>query len=192
MYLIKKAHSDILEEKKSKFISHLIFYKDFEESLKSLKLLHPKARHFVFAYRFLNKKEQIVEGFTDDGEPKNTSGKPTLSVLQGKNLINIAVITVRYFGGTKLGTGGLVRAYSDSCNMTIYDENLYLYQKLETFSFKTLYTYLSKVEYHLKEMEIKVKSKDFDATHCTFIFECTNEDWLNFQSVSDRMIEVLR
>ena len=80
---------------------------------------HPKARHHVYAYRYLNEYEQIVENSSDDGEPKGTSGKPSLHVLAGHELINTAVIIVRYFGGIKLGTGGLVRAYSDAVNSVI-------------------------------------------------------------------------
>lgn len=100
------------EVKKSVFIAHLCEFSHFKALLVALKKEHSKARHFVWAFRHLNELGQIVEDKSDDGEPKGTSGLPCLNVLRGAQLINAAIIVVRYFGGIKLGTGGLVRAYS--------------------------------------------------------------------------------
>lgn len=100
------------EEKKSRFLAELVFHDDLAKRIDELRALHPKANHHVNAYRYLNDEEQLVEHGKDDGEPSGTSGVPCLKVLQGRDLINVAVIVTRYFGGTKLGTGGLVRAYS--------------------------------------------------------------------------------
>lgn len=104
------------EEKKSRFLAELVFYKDLAARIGELRVLHPKANHHVNAYRYLNDEEQLIEHGKDDGEPSGTSGIPCLKVLQGRDLINVAVIVTRYFGGTKLGTGGLVRAYSAAAN----------------------------------------------------------------------------
>lgn len=191
MFLVQSENFTTLEEKRSKFISHLVFYKNFKSSMEQLKEDHPKARHFVFAFRYLNEDDQVVEGFSDDGEPKNTSGKPTLAVLQGHNLINVAVITVRYFGGVKLGTGGLVRAYSDACNLSIQEENLIKYIKLEVKKFDVLYTHLASVDYKIKSLEITILNKVFDASTCQISIECSEEVWLVFQSECDRMIEII-
>ena len=123
MKFVQKEFSYTIEEKKSKFISYLFPYSNFDEVMKRLREEHPKAVHFVYAYRYLNEFEQIVENSSDDGEPKGTSGKPTLAVLSGADIVNSAVVIVRYFGGTKLGTGGLVRAYSNSANEVIKIRN---------------------------------------------------------------------
>lgn len=104
------------EEKKSRFLAELVFHDDLAKRIEELRVLHPKANHHVNAYRYLNDEEQLIEHGKDDGEPSGTSGIPCLKVLQGRNLINVAVIVTRYFGGTKLGTGGLVRAYSGAAN----------------------------------------------------------------------------
>ena len=84
-----------LEVKQSKFIAHLIPYSLYQKTLDDLKQEHPKARHFVVASRYINEFDQIVEHCSDDGEPKGTSGKPTLAVLAGQGLINSAFIIVR-------------------------------------------------------------------------------------------------
>ncbi len=108
-----------IEEKKSDFISYLVPHTQFVTRLASLRDQHPKANHHVTAFRHFNAEEQIVEGSSDDGEPKGTSGVPTLKTLIGAKLIDVGLITVRYFGGTKLGTGGLARAYAGSANAAI-------------------------------------------------------------------------
>ncbi|MCV6607908.1 MAG: YigZ family protein, partial [Campylobacterales bacterium] len=103
MNTLEKTFVYDFEEKKSHFIAHITPISNFKPLLEKLKEEHPKARHFVTASRYLNTQQQIVESSSDDGEPKGTSGKPTLKVLQGNDLINIGVVTVRYFGGIKLG-----------------------------------------------------------------------------------------
>jgi uncharacterized YigZ family protein len=158
---VQKEFSYTHEEKKSKFIAHLMPYFLFDDVMKELKNQHPKARHFVYAYRYLNEFEQIVENSSDDGEPKGTSGKPCLCVLAGQDLINTAVIVVRYFGGVKLGTGGLVRAYSDAVNGVIVQANLLAYIKLQTKTLSLDYAQLPPLEYVLKQLDIKIIEKSF-------------------------------
>jgi len=158
---IKELFQNTYEEKKSKFVAYLMPYDDFDKTMQELREEHPKARHFVYAYRHLNEFEQIVENCSDDGEPKGTSGKPSLTVLAGNDLINTAVIIVRYFGGVKLGTGGLVRAYSASINDVINISKLFEYKKLEQARLKCEYSELSKLEYLLKQENITIVKKDF-------------------------------
>ena len=141
-----------------------------------LKQEHPKARHFVYAYRYLNKFNQIVENSSDDGEPKGTSGKPTLAVLAGNILINTAVITVRYFGGTRLGTGGLVRAYSDATNLVIKSADLQTYKKLENFTLHLAYSDLQRYEYLLNKFCITIIKKDFN-TEVSIMIQTTKEQY---------------
>lgn len=162
MYFIKEEFTQTYEEKKSKFIAYLTSYDNFDILMKKLKEKHSKGRHFVYAYRYLNEFDQIVENCSDDGEPKGTSGKPSLNVLAGNELINSAVIIVRYFGGVKLGTGGLVRAYSDSVNLVIKNSTLFKYEKLEDICIEIEYSLLSKVEYILSKLSIKVVNKEFE------------------------------
>ena len=166
MFFISSPFSAVYEEKQSKFIAHLIPYNLYKSTLETFKAEHPKARHFVTSYRYINEFDQIVEHSSDDGEPKGTSGKPTLSVLQGRKLINTAVIVVRYFGGTKLGTGGLVRAYSDAVNMAVDLADLNLYKKEYIQSICFSYSDMGRVEYECLQASILIVEKSFDIEVC--------------------------
>lgn len=176
-----------LEVKQSKFIAHLVPYHIYNEVLAQLKTEHPKARHFVVAWRYINAFDQIVEHSSDDGEPKGTSGKPTLAVLAGNELINAAVIIVRYFGGTKLGTGGLVRAYSDACNLVISQSEFLPYVKEETYTISALYSDIGIIEYKLEQSAIKIKNKTFDETGAVFTLSAEKTQWEEFFSENQRL-----
>ncbi len=168
MFSVSDHSSHTYEIKKSKFIAHLFPYSDFESILEALKIEHPKARHFVNAFRTMNEHRQIVEGSSDDGEPKGTSGKPSLAVLSGNELMNVGVIVVRYFGGTKLGTGGLVRAYGESVNLIIQKSELNSFFVEEFFECSCLYSNIGKVEYLLVQNSIKVIKKEFGVEGAEF------------------------
>ncbi len=123
--LINFANSIEIIEKKSKFLGYLLFCDDLsqiEQALKYLKFHHKKANHICYAYSLEN---PFLEKAVDDGEPSGTAGKPILSVLQKKGLKNVCVFVVRYFGGTKLGAGGLVRAYTKTSSEVLngYNKN---------------------------------------------------------------------
>ncbi len=103
-------------EKKSKFIANLIYVDTIEKAeliIKNMKKKYFDARHNCIAYRVIE-NGRIIEKSSDDGEPSGTAGAPMLTILQKNNLANVLVVVTRYFGGILLGTGGLVRAYSES------------------------------------------------------------------------------
>jgi uncharacterized YigZ family protein len=184
METLKEHFTTTLEVKQSKFIAHLIPYTHYESLLKQLKAQHPKARHFVTAFRYLNEYNQIVEHSSDDGEPKGTSGKPSLMVLQGKDLIDVAVIVVRYFGGTKLGTGGLVRAYSDAVNLVCESAEFFEYKKEVVVSVSFPYGEIRLVDYECEGLGITVVEKDFNQ-EATYTLQAPQE-------VLDRFFEKLK
>ncbi|MEO1923080.1 MAG: YigZ family protein [Nautiliaceae bacterium] len=161
MKTIKDLSAASLEVKKSKFHSFLVPYSLFEETLNDLKKRHPKANHFVTAFRYLNEHNQIVEGSSDDGEPRGSSGKPTLKVLEGNNLINVGIITVRYFGGILLGVGGLVKAYSDVANMAVKNADLIDYAPVFEYTFEVDYNKTREIEYFLKKYDVLVIDRAF-------------------------------
>lgn len=108
-----------IEIKRSRFIAvvwKVESEKTFKERLETLKRQHPAANHHVYAYAIRETDGRLCIRFNDDGEPHSSAGKPVLSAIQGRGLINTAVVVVRYFGGTKLGVGGLVRAYGGAAS----------------------------------------------------------------------------
>lgn len=114
--LITPVHNT-LEIKKSQFITWLLPLESKEQAkfhLQQAKEAYPDARHHCWAYQFGDSANSLTAAMSDDGEPSGTAGKPMLNVLQHKPVSNVMVIVIRYFGGVKLGAGGLVRAYSQA------------------------------------------------------------------------------
>ncbi|MDD2780102.1 YigZ family protein [Sulfuricurvum sp.] len=191
MVTVNVISSDTIEIKGSKFIAFLMPMSMYNEQMTLLRALHPKAVHWVSAYRYLNEFDQIVEHSGDDGEPKGTSGKPTLSVLQGHDLINAAIITVRYFGGTKLGPGGLVRAYAEAANAAYAQAELLPYEKLIIEKIECNYSNVSMVEYESTQKNIRILSKEFGEKGAIFEIEGTGENSEAFFTVLGRSIQKL-
>lgn len=191
MVTVSGIITDTIEIKGSKFIAFLMPISLYEEQMAYLRSLHPKAVHFVSATRSLNEYDQIVEYSGDDGEPKGTSGKPTLAVLQGHDLINAAIITVRYFGGTKLGPGGLVRAYAEAANAAYAQAELIPYEKLFIHKIECNYSNVSMIEYESTHKNIRILSKEFGEKGAIFEIEGTGENSEAFFAVLGRSIQKL-
>lgn len=150
------------ECKGSKFLSVLVPLAAFEPTLEALKSMHPKAVHFVYAFRAY-REGQILERSSDDGEPKGSSGVPVLNVLRGAELVDCAVIVVRYFGGTLLGVGGLVRAYTRAAQLALesMQEHIVPFCLLESVQIMVGYAALRGVEYHAKRLGIEICAREF-------------------------------
>lgn len=185
-----EIYTQTLEVKQSKFIAYLFHYDMYEKLLAKLKSEHPKARHFVVASRYLNEYDQILEYSSDDGEPRGTSGRPSLMVLQGQDLINTAVIIVRYFGGTKLGPGGLVRAYSDAVNLVISSATFLEYKKVKKLKISVAYTNARIVEYECERCEIDIIEKVF-TNAIVYEIVASEINIEKFLEKTDRLIEIL-
>ena len=111
-----------LEIKKSEFIAYAYPVTTREQAMfhvEQLKVKYPDARHWCWAYIIGDPDNTTSAGFDDDGEPSGTAGRPILNVLQHKSIGNIIIIVVRYFGGIKLGAGGLTRAYAGSAQAAV-------------------------------------------------------------------------
>ena len=173
MFLLKEKISTQIEVKKSKFIATLAPFKDFESLNKALRDEHPKAAHVVWAYRYLNEFGQIVENSSDDGEPKGSSAPALLAALRGAELIDTCALVVRYFGGIKLGIGGLVRAYGTSVNEAIKSAKdmgiLEFFERKESLKVFVPFALISRCEHFAKTQNIEF-SQEFSAMGCDFSF----------------------
>ena len=156
--------------KNSKFIGIAIPIKSKEEIKENINILKEKyknATHYCYAFNFINDK-----GVSDDGEPNKTAGIPILTVIEGEDLINILVVVIRYFGGIKLGPGGLIRAYSNAAKGAINkSKKIDLINGFEV-SITFDYTNEKEVNYLLKNSIIK--NKEY-TDNCTYIIETTKD-----------------
>lgn len=156
--------------KNSKFIGIAIPIKTKEEIKANLNILKEKyknATHYCYAFNLINDK-----GFSDDGEPNKTAGIPILTVIDSEDLVNILVVVIRYFGGIKLGPGGLIRAYSNATKGVINkSDKIELVNGFEV-SITFDYTNEKEVNYLLKNSIIKYKEY---TDNCTYIIETTKD-----------------
>ena len=140
---------------------------DVKDNLTKLKEEYKNATHYCYAFKLINNK-----GFSDDGEPNKTAGIPILNVIEGNDLVNVLVVVIRYFGGIKLGPGGLIRAYSNTCKGVINKcTKIDLINGLET-SITFPYSKEKEIDYLLKDSIIKDKQYKEE---CTYIIEVTKD-----------------
>ena len=152
MYSILSKSTSLIEINKSKFYCELIpisSLNDIDNIIENIRIEYKGATHYCYAYIFDQTKR-----FSDDGEPGGTAGMPILNVLESNNLDHILAVVIRYFGGIKLGAGGLVRAYTNSVC-----ESLNNSKKIELINGKQIeieFTYENskQIDYLLKEYEI--------------------------------------
>ena len=149
--------------KKSKFIANIIKVsskEQAEQEIKKIRKKHFDARHHCISYRILE-NEKIEERFSDDGEPSGTAGGPMLNILQKNNLINVLIVVTRYFGGILLGTGGLVRAYSDSLLKAIEESEVLEFTIGIECEVKLEYNQFEKFKYYCKNNDIQIKDTSY-------------------------------
>ena len=158
---VTREYEGFLEDRKSRFLAHLVPHDRFGDRLEELRKEHRKANHIVTAHRRLAEDGRIEESGKDDGEPTGTSGMPTLRVLQGAELINCAVLVVRYFGGTKLGGGGLARAYSGAAQDAIGHAELVPFRKMRTRTVRAGFASSSELERRIEMLGVTVVARDY-------------------------------
>lgn len=153
-------------EKKSKFIANGYYIESEEDAKKILEETRKKyfdAKHNCYAYR-VYEQGQLIEKMSDDGEPSGTAGAPMLNIMKGKNLCNCIIIVTRYFGGILLGTGGLVRAYSEAVNNALENAELFPISSGMSISFEIPYSDLKNLQYYCQNNDITIVNQDFAET----------------------------
>ena len=152
------------EIKKSRFIGVAMHCDSEQSALKQLRQLaaqHASANHLAFAWRIRAAEGFITERFFDAGEPSGTAGRPILSPLQGEDLINTVVAVIRYFGGVKLGTGGLTRAYGNAAKQAIEAAGKLPWVEMAQLSLKIDYSQLQMLEHQLKQIKGRIVDQQF-------------------------------
>lgn len=152
-----------VEEKRSRFIANIFYIEsaiEAENIIKQTKKKYYDARHNCYAY--IVKEEQMIKKSSDDGEPSGTAGSPILNVIEKNGLCNVLVIVTRYFGGILLGTGGLVRAYTEATIKAIEKANIVLQEEGYEIEIITTYSDIEKIKYYCNKNQIKISNIEYE------------------------------
>lgn len=155
--IVSKSEEVLFKDRASKFFGVAFPVKteeEVKECLENLKTKHSKAGHFCYAWQLGENYEQYRAN--DDGEPSNSAGMPIYGQLQAFDVTNVLVVVLRYFGGTKLGVGGLINAYRTTAKMAL--ENSKIVTKTIDFTFKISFDYptMNKVMRVIKEQNLRI------------------------------------
>ena len=169
MKTVEKETVIEFEEKKSKFIGYIKPISTVEEAEKvitSIREMHPNATHNVPLYRVVEEGQEYFK-YHDDGEPTNTAGKPMAEILNILDVYNVAIVATRYFGGIKLGAGGLIRNYAKTAKIAVNEAGIVEYKEKSLFIIDYDYEYTGEVESFLnmykKEFEIEIVEKNYSS-----------------------------
>lgn len=163
MYRLKEDHMEELEIKKSRFLCYLHRCECEEEAkafVNQIKRAHPAARHACYA--FVIGEHNELQRSNDDGEPAGTAGVPMLECLTQRNMQDIVAVTVRYFGGIKLGAGGLIRAYSKSVANALDTAVLTRKQLMKIYRLSFSYDLIGKMDYFFRSENLDIITKDYN------------------------------
>jgi uncharacterized YigZ family protein len=173
---ISASSQYLLKEKQSKFFGYAFPVSEIEEvkiSIEQLKKTHHTARHFCYAYQI--GISSIVYRVNDDGEPRNSAGIPIYGQIHSFNLTNILIVVVRYFGGTKLGVGGLVSAYKECAKLTIEANKIITKDIIVPIQIKFDYSLMNTVMRIVKEYNLEISKQDM-SVKCVFDILTTKEN----------------
>lgn len=160
----KQANAEYII-KKSRFISFAFPIESRSEAMKHLQGLkeqYPDARHHCWAYLLGHPELSASAAMSDDGEPSGTAGKPILNVIQHKAISDIVIIVVRYFGGVKLGAGGLTRAYSQSAQQVLLDTETVLWQPQTHLKLIMRFKQEQAVRHQLQRLKANIINVSYD------------------------------
>lgn len=185
MYRIKEDHEEQMEIKKSRFITYLHRTEseaDAKAFLTAIRRLHPDATHHCYAFIIGEHNEN--KRSNDDGEPAGTAGVPMLECLDRNHMQDIIAITVRYFGGIKLGAGGLIRAYSKSVSHALSTAQITKKQWMEKYEIRFSYDLIGRIDYYFREHCLEILDKAYDEEVC-YTYLCDHDNSADFQELSN-------
>lgn len=184
--------SSELDVKKSKFIANIIKItdeQDAKEKLNQIRKEYSDARHNCYAYIvYDNETKTKIEKSSDDREPSGTAGIPMLTLLQKNNLVNVLIVVTRYFGGILLGTGGLVRAYTDSSKQALEAAKIIELQYGEILEYCIEYDEFEYFKYICEKNNIEIINTEY-SNNIKAIIKLKEEDKSLFSTYKCRIIE---
>ena len=184
--------SSELDVKKSKFIANIIKItdeQDAKEKLNQIRKEYSDARHNCYAYIvYDNETKTKIEKSSDDREPSGTAGIPMLTLLQKNNLVNVLIVVTRYFGGILLGTGGLVRAYTDSSKQALEAAKIIDLQYGEILEYCIKYDEFEYFKYICEKNNIEIINTEY-SNNIKAIIKLKEEDKSLFSTNKCRIIE---
>nr|WP_226489979.1 YigZ family protein [Oenococcus oeni] len=181
MITVKQNSTKELIIKKSRFIADIYPLKEEQEAKKiieNVRKKNPNANHVVFAYTVGLNRE--IQRMSDNGEPVGTAGKPVLDAITKNNLINVLITVTRYFGGIKLGAGGLIRAYSQSASQTIENAQLATLVNYDRLQLIFDYSLIDKLKYFIEKQKAVVMETNYQ-TKVQAVILVETSDSKNFQ-----------
>jgi len=161
--IIENTSAEVIE-KKSKFIANLYYVNSTEEAeqlVQNVKKKYYDARHNCYAYS-IKTKEGLINKFSDDGEPSGTAGAPMLNIITKNELFNVLIIVTRYFGGILLGTGGLVKAYSEATLGAIKKAQLVVEEEGLELEVTVNYNDFEKLNYYCIKNSLKMINTEYE------------------------------
>lgn len=188
--ILKPSEETLFKDRNSKFFG-TVFPISIEEDVRiaidSLKKKHHSARHFCYAWQLGT--ESIRFRANDDGEPSNSAGMPIYGQIQSFELTNVLIVSVRYFGGTKLGVGGLINAYRSSAKLSI--EASEIIEKTIDVHYKLSFGYdlMSKVMKVIKENKLTIRSQKLEID-CEIIFAVRKTEAIKIFEIFDAVYKL--
>lgn len=188
MKTVKEKYSKLIEINKSKFIGILFPVESQEDFKMQLNLINkewPKATHYCYAYR-LNGMEKS----NDDGEPSGTAGRPILEFLKNNDLENVALVVVRYFGGIKLGAGGLLRAYIDASKAVFEASDVFLVEEQNVYSLTVDYSLYDILNNYLLKQDGQIIKTEYEMK-VSIDYLCSSLDEERINNLLNGQVEIL-
>ncbi|WP_339609103.1 YigZ family protein [uncultured Planktosalinus sp.] len=179
----KSSNETLFKEKGSKFFGYTFPVSNETEvnnALEQVKILHKSARHFCYAYQLGS--ESIYYRVNDDGEPSNSAGMPIYGQIQSFDVTNILIVVVRYFGGTKLGVGGLISAYKTSAKLAL--EASKIVEKTIDIRYEVVFDYQN-----INKVMRIIKEKNLDVVNQQLEVDC--KIWLSIRKSKAKEVEKL-
>ncbi|WP_460219216.1 IMPACT family protein [Psychroserpens sp. MEBiC05023] len=190
--IVQASPEVLFKDRNSKFFGYafpVTKEKEVKTHLELLKKQHHQARHWCYAYQFGMQEKDYVFRANDDGEPSNSAGMPIYGQIQSYEVTNILIVVVRYFGGTKLGVGGLINAYRTGAQLALEASNIVSRTVNETFVISFDYKNMNKVMRIIKEKHLNIINQTLELS-CELIISVRLKDAEVIYEIFEALYEI--